>query len=790
MGTQTDIRRGPGALLARRTRAAPGPRAALGPTSVLTAVLAVTLFGLVMGPAELATHPKPLPSPFDLGQRQGLETSLFFLSFAVILPAACLLVPRLADAIARGPNADGLGVLAAVLLGLFAVAVIAARLIPGGVGATLTALAIFALLAAGALGRAGRRRPWPPLLAQARRERFAWGAAGVLLLLCLGSFTSLESISPVGLVTAAGVAACGLALRARLARGRGAFGLGRRWRAAFDAGGIGLVLLAVPDLVIFRAAPGASPLDAAIRRSVLQLHQDFVLGPVNVILHGGAVLVDTASQYGVGSLYFLAGWFRIAPIGYGTLGLLDGILFGLFFAAGYSVLRLARAPRALSLAAIATALVALVYNLQYSIGSLPAQHGPLRFGLPMVLILAVAVAERRQSTSRVAGLAPAVVLGIASVWAFEAFAYTAITFAAIAGFRAWLRPAGRVAWLVRQAAGAVVACVLAHLVLILATLVFAGQLPDYGRYLAFLTQFAVGKVGDLTYDFTRWSPGVAVGAAYAVSAIGLVLVSGRRREALAAERATLTVLTGLTAYGIALFSYFVNRSADHILPYVGFPALLAGALWVSLLGRAALGTSPTARRGGPAFALGVCVLLVAVGWSSIGERFDRSALGHVVPGGESPRAALRTLWRLPPLDTRTPAGVALAERYVPGSRRLLTLVAPDLETEILIRSGRINRLPLSYPSEDSFASGEYVPRLRTAIAGLRPGDRLLTQGVGVAAFDSLRAHPTADPLARRVTKELAPLQEWVLQQLGHRFDLHVLHRDGQGFVVAELRDRS
>ncbi len=36
------------------------------------------------------------------------------------------------------------------------------------------------------------------------------------------------------------------------------------------------------------------------------------------------MLVDTASQYGVGGIYLLAGWFNLVPIGYGTLGFLSG----------------------------------------------------------------------------------------------------------------------------------------------------------------------------------------------------------------------------------------------------------------------------------------------------------------------------------------------------------------------------------------------------------------------------------------------------------------------------------
>ena len=52
----------------------------------------------------------------------------------------------------------------------------------------------------------------------------------------------------------------------------------------------------------------------------------------------------------------------------------------------------------------------------------------------------------------------------------------------------------------------------------LATLAASGALPDWGEYLVYLREFLFGTVGDLTYDVERWTPGLVVGAGYAVSA--------------------------------------------------------------------------------------------------------------------------------------------------------------------------------------------------------------------------------------------------------------------------------
>ena len=306
----------------------------------------------------------------------------------------------------------------------------------------------------------------------------------------------------------------------------------RRWGVAIDALVIVLCLLAMPDLVIFGTD---SPFGAFTNR-VIQFHHDFFLGPVNEVLHGGAVLVDTASQYGVGSLYFLAGWFELAPIGYGTFGFLDGALFALFFAAGYCVLRIAGTSRLLAGGGLALGVIVLIYNLEFSVGSLP-QHGPLRFGLPMVVILAAAAEDRWPERARVALAAQLFVVALSSVWALEAFAYTAATFAAIACFRAWALPGpGRLRSLLRT--GAVDRGRLRGSPTFswpLATLAAAGQLPDWGQYLAYLNEFLFGEVGDITYDFSHWSAGLPVGAAYLASAAAIVLLARRRRDLVARE---------------------------------------------------------------------------------------------------------------------------------------------------------------------------------------------------------------------------------------------------------------
>ena len=226
------------------------------------------------------------------------------------------------------------------------------------------------------------------------------------------------------------------------------------------------------------------------------------------------MLVDTASQYGVGSIYFLAGWFELVPIGYGTLGLLDGVLTALFFAAGYArrcgspaYRGRWRPPR------WRWGWCVLVFNREYPVGALP-QEGPLRFGLPMVLVLArrrrVRAGGRRRARPRAGARR-----GRASrrsgrsrrsptPWPPSPRS---------AACESWLARRRRgCAWLVRAGRPRLaLACLAAHLLFAAATLAARGPAARVGPVPVADRAFLVGDLGDVTYDFSRWSPGLGGG---------------------------------------------------------------------------------------------------------------------------------------------------------------------------------------------------------------------------------------------------------------------------------------
>jgi hypothetical protein len=762
-----------------RTQAGHGrERAAFAPTLALTATLALGCFVVVLALVELLSHPSGVPPT-----KQHAESALYLIGFGAILPLALVAGPRLADAIAATPSGAALSSLAAVLGGSLAGVILLVRVLPGAGNAQALAGAGAWLAGAACLLVAARRpRGWPALARLAPIESTLWLLTGGLVLAALLAFTSIDSIDPLALAVGLAAMAAILLLYGRAGGWRPRVP-GRRSGLAIDAVAIVALLLAVPDVVIFSKASAKD----AFAAYVGALHQDFVLGPANVVVHGGTLLVDAASQYGVGSVYLVAGWSGLTRIGYGTFGLLDAVLFALLYAGAYCVLRLAGTRRAIAIPALAVGVVVLVYNLVFPVGTLPAQHGPLRFGLPLLLVLAATAEARWPRRSTAALLVQLVVVGLSSIWSFEDLLYTLGTFAALTALRAYSAPLGsRAAFLLRRAGAALAACLAAQLVLVVGTLDRAGELPDYGWYLAYLRSFLFGRVGEITYDFPRWSAGLPVAAGYGLSAAALVLLLRRRRGVLESDGTTVVALCGTTAYGLALFSYFDNRSAAHVLPYVSLPLLLAGALWLSLVLRRT--GSRAIRMGALGFALALSALLVSVAWSSLDQRVGRTALAHVIPGGQGLHPALRRLWRSPPINRRAPEGDRLVARYLGGNP--LLVMKPDLETEILLRTDRVNRLALDFEPEDSFVRDHYLPGLRSSVASLRAGTPLLIDLTAAKAFRSYRAHSERDPFHDPIApSKLAPLQEWALRALARRFDLHVVHRDNQGFIVAVLSAR-
>jgi hypothetical protein len=705
------------------------------------------------------------------------------------VPLALRYGARLADRIAAGPNRSSAPLLGATLLAVLlalALGVKASERLPwgGGLWTMLVALLIWWAFAA-ALTWVAARRPLPALGRAAPHAVAIWTVVlGLFLLLAL-AFAAIPSISVLPLVlglvaTALVVAAYGRVELPRLPRPAG---------LSYDVVAVLLLLVAVPNMVIFYPGePGQGFLT-----QVIHFHQNFFLGPASRVELGGAMLVDTLSQYGVASITFIAGWFGIAGTSNGTLGILDGVLHAMVFAGGYVVLRAAGVRRLAATTAMLVALIVLVWGLIYPIGGL-LQHGAIRFGMPMGVLVATVAGVRWPRAELPARLVTLAFVGLSSIWALEAFGYTVLTFLALTATRAALSEAASSRrWFIRRALEGLAACIVAHVLFAIGTLAAAGELPDWSNYLNTLREFLSGSIGDLTYDFSPWSPGLGAGALLVASTVGVVTLILRKRDLARRESALVVALAGSTAYGVALFSYLVNRSADHIIPYVCLPVLMAGVLWLALLLRHPELASRGSRRAALALSGGLGTLLVAVAWSGAGSHLSESAIAYLPPGGKSMTAAIDRLGDPPPLSPGAAEAEALLDRHWAGEDEAAVVVEPDLEIEALARTGRFNRIPLSDPWEDSFVADTHVDEVDEAVDDMKEGDLLLVDANALGAFRDYRANPTTDPLnvtspQTIVPSGLAILQDYALNRLAQRFRLRTVDRGANGLEVTELVD--
>jgi hypothetical protein len=762
--------------------------AALGPTLTLTLTFAVAAFLVAMAVILSLAHPPPGHlSAVYIRQNQSGKTALYVGAFVLLLPLAILGVPRLADRIAAGPNGRGLAALAAGLAGSLALVIVLVRVLPfsgRGLHSVLIGVGLWWVLAAALVARMLGARPWPVLFGPARLAPALAGLAAVAtfgVLLCL---TSLGALSGLALVLGAAAGLLAVVLSGRLTPPA----FGRVGGATADVVVAVLLLFAVTNVVVYHAT-SALP-NGITPPGVIGFQQDWILGPTNQLVSGGGALLvgDPVSQYGVGMVYFLAAWFHLAPLSYATFGLLDGILTSLVYVGGYLTLRLAGVRRPLAIGALALAVTAFIYHLQYPVGSLP-EEGPLRFGLPIALIVGQLVAVARPRLAPAARTTGLVVVGISAIWAVEAFAYTTFTFLVLIAVEAYLRPSeGRRRWVLTQIGLAAAACLGAHLILALATLAATGHLPDWSQYLVYVHGLLLGgKEGAVTYGFADWSPGLAVAAACLASAAALLLLMIRTPARARAQPALLLALAGSTAYAVASFSYTDNRSNTYLFPYVSFPVLLAGALWLALLlGRADL--SLARRRACLAGALSIAVLMLAAAWPTIGDHFSESALARAYPSGGL-SSALHRLWHPPPIDPRAPVVERLLDRYIPAKKVLVVLPdAPDLTLEALMRSRRALDLYLGDPAEDMWNPSIWIPRISRQIDSLRPGARVLVDTFGLAMALRLRGHPDSYALDHPV-KGGSPELEWIIHRLDQRDRIVPIHRGPGQFIVATLVPR-
>lgn len=455
-----------------------------------------------------------------------------------------------------------------------------------------------------------------------------------------------------------------------------------------------------------------------------QHHLDFYVGPVNDVLHGKTVLVNTFSQYGVGVVYALAALFALPGmhLGYGPMQLVISVATALELIGLYVLLRLTVRSQLLAVLAVVVAVAWSVFNTM-SFVSYPSS-GVLRFGAPFALVVLLAVAARRP-TARARRLAALVAFAVCAIWSIEVFAY------AIAGAGAFVLSEAALARdrrVPRRLAPYAVAAALAMAALVLATLLRSGQLPGFGTYFSYVTAYAKSHIAWL--PLASFSPSIllALGLLASAAAAASLSLSG---VSTARERRSLPLIAAVTAVGVAEFTWFLDRSFEGAEPKLGLTAIVAAALWLDLL---LAGRAPLARGRAALVAL-LCVaaaMLTVGSISATTTALGKSALATLTGAGTfqpgqfglardaSLGRRLAVIWSSPVASSQ-PAefdAESLLRRYASGPA--VVLLAPEMTTEVLVRSNRTNALPMATPSQDGIvpdAARRFVAPLRRLPAG-------------------------------------------------------------------------
>lgn len=484
--------------------------------------------------------------------------------------------------------------------------------------------------------------------------------------------------------------------------------------ASLLAGRARLAVDVVLALLLIGVVVQLPPLGPYIQ--TLVYHQGFFLGPANDVLHGRAMMATAWSQYGYGLIDALGGVFKVVPIGFGTMMLITLTVTAAEYVCAYVTLRLAGLGQLLVVVTLAVAACGNLFA-PLEVYLLYPSAGPIRFGLPYLIVLAAVIGARWPARQRPARIAMLLVLALCAAWSFETFTYGAITYGCVALVESLARPGGWVRPLVRRAIEGIAACVAALVLFSLVTLALDGHL-DWGPYYEYLKLYTTGELGAL--PVIVFSAGPQMAAVIFLTAVAVVWLVRRRPGALEAPIAI--ALAGFTGIALSTFTYYLGRSHPNNLLVIMVPTVILTGLWAHVLLRAPKNNWRTAALVGLVF--GWSVIAVAA-WPSIKEKWHTTALSLVAPhNGGSLRQQVSEYADNPPLNPLAPLGTRLLDRYWAPGEPALVMTEQDLTTEVLLRSGRRNLLPISHPAEDVIIESSF-PRVRQSARDVKPGTLML-----------------------------------------------------------------
>jgi hypothetical protein len=723
-----------------------------------------------------------------IGQSQTLQAVVLVFGFVLVLPAVALIMARLG---ATGRDPAGLLVAAVgasgLVLGMIAILRLAS--VGWGDGTLKSVICVLFGLAAIAAVLALIERVAPAGRPPPKRVSDLAGALTPAALSALG----LAASSLVFLIFAPSQVSAPAALVALLLGAAAYVGIRRGPRFELPKQMLLLCDLAVLVLIALLAINlsgywGADVIPAFNVdfynefSASTQVQQHFFLGSVNDIVHGRALLVDANSVYGISSAYLVALWFKIVPLNYGMFWLFGGLMSFAYLAVGWAIARAAGATRILAAGAIVIGALLTILAVEFPPAGFP-NLGGLRFCPPLILV-AVAMLTCRDGGSASRPPWVLVTLGFFTTWSIDGLVYCLGAYVALAmldamATRSWRQ--GTVE-LVKSGLAALAAFVAAHVAFGVITLIFAGSWPDWGMYVRLFKAWSDVVAGAFGTTVANWSRSWLVAGLYAGSALAVCQLALSDRAIL--PRRSLIAIAGLTGTGVAFLTYFISHTYDLYLLYTSVPALFLVAIWLSAAFRIDAAALPW-RRFAAGTATVLATMLIAGSWGAVRPQLSTTALAHLLPGDPPLKADAEQLWDPPAILLPATGATNLINEYFPPDRALV-LVDPDLGQEALIRSGRANLLPISYPFQDEYDMADSLPPVEKAVDNLEPGTMGLFQDPPPPGTPR-----TAQQLFGNVPDgaRLGPLAQAAYDRILERFRLQRVAAGPDGLYVARLVPR-
>ncbi len=430
-------------------------------------------------------------------------------------------------------------------------------------------------------------------------------------------------------------------------------------------------------------------------------HHNFLLGPTLALMHGKTVLVDTFSQYGVLLFYFLKGVFslEIIPFSYGGLAFVVMFLNFALYIFVYILLRKLLRSQFLAMLGLISVVVANYFAVIVTPSNFPAT-GALRFGLPFLIYLPFLLLKKDKVTSNNVFYFQCVIVGIASIWSFETFFYTAIAFAAYVVYRnaqvhQTMRP-----WMLavtKQAGFSFLMILIAHIGY--ETFVFfkTGQWASWSTYFLYILKYSPNGMFSVL-PVPRFGPWIFIMVILIVSVIASLfsLKPSRDKE----EGWKYSVIFSLAAMGIAQSTYYLGRSHPNNLLHIVIPVIISGFFWIQFV------VSRNRKLGNillfVTYAFIASVLIAREG--KVNYKMEISTINHLYKTLTKQASVYSFACDRWTCNFRYAARTAkmrrLVDKYLAKDERILMFLSGEETTVTMLELGRAHWLPITHLGQD------------------------------------------------------------------------------------------